>query len=243
MKPPLTKTSQRQKPATPAAPAKIRGRFRLVVIDDNPLCRMGLRQLLREDARFDHVGEASGGEAGLRLIIDHRPHVAIVDSALADMDALEFAATLKTKYKQTNLVILAQQKDEKHFNRAISLGIKGYVLKKSAVNEILDCISAAARGEPYVCSSLTDFLLRRGSSAESLRRQTPGLSLLSAAERRILARIALGKTSREIATEFGISPRTVDSHRSHICEKLKLIGKNRLLHFALEHRDSFGPLE
>lgn len=199
--------------------------------------------MLREDGRFDLLAEAAGGEAGLRLIFEYRPHVAIVDSALADMDALELAATLKAKNKLTNLVILAQQKDEKHFNRAISLGVKGYMLKKGAEHEMLDCIRAVARGEPYVCSSLTDFLLRRGSRAESLGRQTPGLALLSASERRILARIAQGKTSREIAAEFGISPRTVDSHRSHICEKLNLIGKNRLLQFALEHRDAFGPLE
>jgi DNA-binding CsgD family transcriptional regulator len=85
--------------------------------------------------------------------------------------------------------------------------------------------------------------LKRRSKIESLSRRKPGLSYLTAAERRILKRIAQGKTSREIAAECSISPRTVDSHRAHICEKLGLTGSNRLLQFALEHRDALGHLE
>jgi DNA-binding NarL/FixJ family response regulator len=238
-----TKRSQRHKSATPVASAKARGRFRVVVVDQNPLCRRGLRELLCENGRFNLLGEAPDGDSGLKLVLEQRPHVVVLDSSLPDADALELAATLKAKHKAINLVVLAQGKDEKHFNRAISLGVTGYILKKNAAGEILDCIATVARGEPYVCTALTDFLLRRGSRTESLGQQTPGLGLLTNAERRILGRVAQGKTSREIAAEFSISPRTVDSHRSHICEKLDLSGKNRLVHFALEHRDAFGVLQ
>ncbi len=242
MKLSATKHLQRQRAAS--APAvKTRRKFRVVIVDENALCRRGLREILREDGRFEVIAEAHNGEDGLEAILEHKPDVAVLDIALPGISGLEVAALLKVKDGATNLVILAQQKDEKLFNRAISLGVKGYVLKKNAGNEILDCIATVARGEPYVSSVLTDFLLRRGSRVESLGRRKPGIRQLTATERRILNRIAQGKTSREIAKEYGISPRTVDSHRAHICEKLNLRGRNRLIHFALEHRDPLSHLD
>src|SRR3974390_2721506 len=99
------------------------------------------------------------------------------------------------------------------------------------------------RGESYVSPSLTGFLLRRRSRAELLAQKRPGLEDLTVAERRILKRIADGKTTKEIATEFFISPRTVESHRANICEKLSLTGTNRLLQFALQNRDALSHLD
>lgn len=221
----------------------MRRKFRVVIVDENPLCRRGLRELLQEDERFEVVAEADHGESGLKAILEQKPHVAVLDSNLPGLGGLEVAALLKVKDGAIHPVILAQQKDEKHFNRAINLGIKGYVLRKNAAKEIVDCIAEVACGEAYISSMLTDFLLRRGRRAESLERRKPGLSRLTDAERRVLNRIAQGKTSKEIAAEWNISPRTVDSHRSHICEKLTLSGKNRLLQFALEHRDAFRHLD
>lgn len=212
-------------------------------MDENPLCRRGLRELLRMDERFEVVAEADNGEAGLKTILEKKPDVAVLDSNLPGIGGLEVAALLKAKDSGIHPVILSQQKDEQHLNRAINLGIKGYVLRKNAEKEIVDCIATVARDEAYICSMLTDFLLRRGRRTESLERRKPGLSRLTEAERRILNRIAQGKTSKEIAAEWNISPRTVDSHRSHICEKLNLSGKNRLLQFALEHRNAFGHLD
>jgi DNA-binding NarL/FixJ family response regulator len=209
-------------------------------LDENPLCRRGLRELLREDERFDVVAEATQGNAGLKTIFEHEPDVAVIDANLAGLNGLELTALLHAKDLKVNIVILGQEKDEKLFNQAISLGVKGYVLKKTAEREILDCIATVARGEAYISSALTDFLLRRAGRTESLEGHKPGLTQLTATERRVLNRIAHGKTSREIAAECGISPRTVDSHRSHICEKLDISGRNRLIHFAIEHRDALS---
>lgn len=214
-----------------------------MIVDENPLCRRGLRGLLEEDERFEVVAESDHGEAGLKAILEQKPEVAVLDSNLPGIGGLEVAALMKVKDGAIHPVILAEQKDERHFNRAINLGIKGYVLRKNAAKEIVDCIAEVAHGEAYISSTLTDFLLRRGRRTESLERRKPGLSRLTDAERRVLNRIAQGKTSKEIAAEWNISPRTVDSHRSHICEKLSLSGKNRLLQFALEHRDAFRHLD
>lgn len=233
----------KQKSAAPTASTRGHGKFRVVIADENPLCRRGLHGLLHEDGRFDIVAESCTGEGALKAILEHKPDVAVLDATLPDISGLEVAALLKAKNRLTSLVVLALQKDEKLFNQSISLGIKGFVLKKNSASEILDCIAAVAAGEVYVSSVLTDFLLRRRNNVEVLSRRKPGLGNLTIAERRILKRIAQGKTSREIAVECGVSPRTVDSHRAHICEKLGLHGSNRLLQFALEHRDALSHLD
>jgi DNA-binding NarL/FixJ family response regulator len=214
----------------------------VVIADENTLCRKGLGELLREDGRFDVLAEVAHGEAALKAVRDQKPEVAVLDAALPGISGLDVAALLEGNGCETNLVIFAMQKDEKLFNRAISLGIRGFVLKKQPETEILGCITAVAAGEAYVSPLLTDFLLRRRSRTESLGRRQPGLSQLTKSERRVLKGIALGKTSREMATEFCVSSRTVESHRAHIREKLGLRGSNRLLQFALEHRDALSHL-
>jgi DNA-binding NarL/FixJ family response regulator len=218
-------------------------KFRVIIADESPLCLMGLRVFLDEDERFEIIAEAENGEEALQAILEHQPDVAVLDGSLPGISGFEVAGLLKARDCAVNLVIFAAQKDEQLFNQAISLGIRGYLLKRNSAAEVLNCVAAVASGEAYVSPLLTDFLLRRRSRADALGRQQPGLGQLTITERRILQRIALGRTSRQIAMECGISPRTVDSHRAHICEKLGLSGSNRLLQFALEHRDALTLLD
>jgi DNA-binding NarL/FixJ family response regulator len=219
------------------------GSITVVIVDDHPLFRQGMRQAVQEDSRFELLGESDNGPAALELIQKLRPDVAVLDVNLPGMSGLEVAAQLHAKKSKTDLVVLTMLKDEPAFNKALNLGIKGYVLKDSAANEILNCIASVASGEAYVSPLLTDFLLRRRNRAETLSSHQPGLDDLTVAERRILKRIALGQTTKEIAAELFVSPRTVESHRANICNKLKLTGANRLLQFALENRDSLSHLD
>lgn len=213
-----------------------------MIVDDHPLFRQGLRQVIVSDDRFELVGEADNGQAALQLVQDTKPDVAVLDVNLPRMSGLEVAKALRGRKLRVGLVVLTMLKDEEVFNQAINLGIQGYVLKENAAGEILDCIASVAAGDPYVSPSLTSYLLRRRNRAETLARHTPGLDDLTTAERRILKAIAQKKTSREIASEFFISLRTVESHRSNICAKLALKGPNVLLQFALEHRDSLNQM-
>ena len=213
-----------------------------MIVDDHPLFRQGLRQAIGGDSRFEVVGKADNGQTALDRIIELHPDVVVLDVNLPKLTGLEVAATLRSKKLRVSIVILTMLKDEQAFNKALNLGIHGYVLKENAAEEILNCIAAVSRNEAYVSPSLTDFLLRRRSRADSLASHKPGLDDLTVAEKRILKRVALGKTTKEIAAELFISPRTVESHRANICEKLELIGANRLLQFALENRDALNQL-
>lgn len=217
-------------------------RIKVVIVDDHPLFREGLRQVIASDSRFELVGEAEDGEAALSLIARVKPDVAVLDVGLPRLSGLEVAERLRGGKNHTGLVVLTMLKDEHAFNQAMNLAVKGYVLKENAAGEILNCIASVAAGEPYVSPSLTAFLLRRRSRAESLATRTPKIEDLTTAERRILKAIAQKRTTKEIAAELFISPRTVESHRANISTKLQLKGPNSLLQFAVEHRDELNQL-
>ena len=211
---------------------------KIVIVDDHPLFRSGLRQVVENDPTLMLVGEASDGESALKLILEKQPDVAVLDVNLPDVNGFEIARRLQGKRLPTRIIILTMHKDEETCNRALDIGAKGFVLKENAVEEILKAIAAVAAGEHYLSSSISGYLIRRRSRAEALANQKPGLDDLTKAERRILKLIAEKKTSREIAAELFISPRTVEAHRANICTKLALSGSHSLLQFALENRSA-----
>ena len=210
-------------------------RVKVLIVDDHPLFRSGLRQILDANPHFDVVAETGNGKAALQLIGEMKPDIAILDVNLPEITGLEIAQTLLQKKSATQVIILTMHKEESLLNRALDLGVKGFVLKDNAVENIIDALEAVARGEHYLSPSISGFLVQRRSRAESLLAKKPGLEDLTKAERRVLKLVADKKTSREIGKELFISPRTVEAHRANICSKLGLQGSHSLLQFALEH--------
>lgn len=214
------------------------GRIKVLIVDDHPLFRQGLRQLVESDSRFELTGEAGDGPAALELIRQRKPDVAVLDVNLPGLSGLEVARQLQAGKNSTRVVILTMFKEEETFNRALDLGVLGFVLKENAVQDILNSLVAVARGEHYLSPTISSYLVRRRGRAEALADRRPGLDDLTKAERRILKLIAEKKTSRTIATELFVSPRTIEAHRANICAKLGLHGSHSLIQFALEHRSS-----
>ena len=214
------------------------GRTKVLIVDDHPLFRSGLRQVIESDARFDLVGEAGDGEVALKFILEKKPDVAVLDVNLPRLTGLEIARKLQGKKISTRLIILTMHKEEDMINRALDSGVNGFVLKENAAADILDAIETVAGGGHYLSPSVSGFLVKRRNRAESLAAQKPGLDDLTKAERRILKLVAEKKTSKEIAAELFISPRTVEAHRANISTKLELQGAHSLLQFALENRSS-----
>ncbi len=214
------------------------GRIKVLIVDDHPLFRNGLRSVIAASARFDLIGEAADGEAALKFILEKKPDVAVLDVNLPGLTGLEVARKLQGKKISTRLIILTMHKEEEMINRALDFGVNGFVLKENAVEDILEAIVTVAKGESYLSPSVSGFLIRRRHRAEALAAKKPGLEDLTRAERRILKLVADKKTSKEIAAELFISPRTVEAHRANICVKLELTGSNSLLQFALENRSS-----
>jgi DNA-binding NarL/FixJ family response regulator len=211
-------------------------RIKVVIVDDHPLIRRGLREVVEADARFDLIAEAGDGNAALQLIQEQKPDVAVLDVELPGLSGLEIAQKLQGKRLPTRIIILTMFKDEAIFNRAMDFGVKGFMLKENAEADILNGIAAVARGEHYLSPAISGYLVRRSDRSDALAASKPGLDDLTKAERRILKLIGEKKTSREIATELFISTRTVEAHRANISAKLELSGSHSLLLFAIENR-------
>lgn len=212
--------------------------IRVVIADDHPVVRAGIRQVLAADPRFEVVGEASNALETVKCVRDLRPAVIVLDLELGETHGLEIAKQLQTMGLQIPVVILTMHRRESYFNEALELGVSAFVLKENAVTEVIDAVAAAARGETWFSPSLSEFWAKRSRQRSSLLRNTPGLADLTATERKVVRAIADNRTTREIAESMGVSPLTVETHRRNICRKLQLSGAHPLLDFALRHRGS-----
>lgn len=209
----------------------------ILIADDHPVFRSGLRMVIAADPGFTVVGEAGDGMVALDAIRTLRPDIAILDINMPHMNGLDVARHVSEEKLPVDVVILTMHNAEDIFTRALDLGVKGYVLKESAVSDIMTGVRAVAEGKYFVSPQLTDFLLSRNERARALFKRLPSLDDLTPSERRILRLISEDKTSREIAGELHISPKTVENHRANISAKLNLRGNYSLWKFALQNRE------
>ncbi len=209
----------------------------IVIADDHPIFLRGLRQIIEARENLEIIGEAGDGSSALTLIEDKEPDIAILDVNMPGMDGLVVAARIQKKNLPVRVIVLTMYGQEDIFRQALDFGVMGYVLKASAATDIVGCIQSVASGKRFVSPELSDYLIRTAEQfGEGMDRKLR-LSELSPTQRKILHLIAGNKTTAEIADELCISPKTVENHRSHICEKLDLHGPNALLRFVLEHKD------
>jgi DNA-binding NarL/FixJ family response regulator len=152
------------------------------------------------------------------------------------MDGLEVARKLHQEANPTELIFLTMFKDPAYFNAALDLGVRGYLIKDSAVPDLLLCLRAVTDGQYYISPAISHFLIERNRKLESLALSVPFQERLTPAERAVLKMLAENRTSKEIADRLFVSARTVENHRMHICQKLEIKGHNKLLQFALENK-------
>jgi len=216
--------------------------IRIVVADDHPIVRQGLRQSMEAERGLKVVAEATDGQTALDQIKSLKPHVAVLDIDMPGLDGFGVLRALRSEKIEVDVVFLTIHRDEDFLNEAINLGAKGYVLKESALTDIVNCVKLVASGQHYVSPALTGLLLNRQNRTALLSQRKPGLKDLSPTERRVLKLIAEYKSSREIADQLFISHRTVETHRTNICNKLEIHGNHALMKFALAHKSELSDL-
>ncbi len=215
----------------------MRDRPTVVIADDHPLFRSGLKQLIENECGFDLKYDATDGEEALGVICREVPDIAILDIDMPEVTGLEVARVIRNRGLATEIIFLTMYKEEDVFNKAMETGARGYVLKESAAIEIVSAIRTVAQGKYYVSPSISEYLVRRaGYPATSSKRCS--VVGLTPAERRVLALIAEHRTNNEIADELKISPKTVARHRENVANKLNIHGSHMLLKFALENKEN-----
>jgi DNA-binding NarL/FixJ family response regulator len=210
--------------------------IRIVIAEDHPFFRDGLRAALEQAVSCRVVGEATDGAMALELVQSLQPDVAILDIGLPHMDGVAVVRSIRAQRLPVEVVFLTVRDDEEMYEEALELGVKGYLLKDCTASELVRCVRAVSCGQHCTTPPMTSYLVGRTHRIERFAEKVPGLSLLTPHERAILRRIALEKTSKEIAQEMGLAPKTIDTHRSNICGKLKIHGKHVLSRFAVRHR-------
>lgn len=209
----------------------------VVIADDHPMYRDGVRQALEREPSIRLIGEAGDGERALGLLTELSPMAAVLDMNMPKMTGLQVAKEHKKRNGTTEFVFLTMFDDEEILNEAMDIGVRGYILKDSASVEIASAVRAVVGGKHYVSPTLSGKLVARKSQQATFEAAHGGLQLLTDTERKILALIAESKTSKEIGELLFLGQKTVENYRYKMCEKLGLSGAYSLLKFALENKD------
>jgi two-component system response regulator NreC len=201
---------------------------RIVLADDHPVVRRGLRLLLDDEADFEVVAEAGDVEEARRFVRGHHPSVLVLDLNMPGESSLTAIPALRAEFPETRIVVLTMQPEPAFAREALAAGATGYVLKQAADTELVEAVRLAASGESYLNPRL---------GARIAVEPPPGPpDDLSEREVDVLRLIALGHTNAEIGHQLFISVRTVETHRSHIQQKLLLSSRAELVRYALDHR-------
>ena len=208
----------------------------ILLADDHPVVRRGLKVALEEDVRLRVVAEASNGEDALRLIQEIKPDVAFLDIDMPGANGLHIARQVSAERSLTHIIFLTLHADQDLMRAAMEVGGRGYLLKGSEIDEVSVAVHAVCAGRTYIGSSMAAVLLNQSSPSGA----GPALdtTILTPTEKKILRLIADGLSSKEIGEQVSIHYRTVENHRTNICRKLNIEGANALARFALQHRAS-----
>ncbi|MDQ7849574.1 MAG: response regulator transcription factor [Armatimonadota bacterium] len=208
-------------------------KIRVVIADDHAVVREGVKMILSREPDIEIVGEAGNGREALDLVAKTRPHVVVMDISMPEMGGVEATRRVKEAYPKVNVLALTMHEDESYVFQLLKAGASGYVLKRGAAQDLVQAIRSAARGEAFLYPSvarsvLADYLKRVEAGEE--RHRFDGLT---EREREILALIAEGLSNQEIAQKLFISIKTVQTHRTHIMEKLDLHNRAQLVRYAI----------
>ena len=204
----------------------------IIIADDHPIVRQGLRQAIEREAQYKIIAEAGDGQTAVELVKDLQPAIVILDVDMPKMDGFSAAREISKQNPATKIIFLTFHGEEDYLNAALEAGASGYLLKDGAINEVITCLEAVAEGKNYITPTLTNYLVNRVRRPK----EPSGIEALTPTERQILKLLAEYKTSKEIARELFISPHTVNTHRANIALKLDLHGSHALMKFALDHK-------
>jgi len=202
--------------------------IRVIIADDHLIFRQGLLALLASQEEIEVVGEANSGQEALRIIMQTKPEVAILDISIPAPDGIEVARLVKKNRFLTRIILLTMHKEPWYVEKALRAGVDGYVIKDNAFEDLIEAIKTVNLGEKYISLKVAEKLQQR----QKLKGEIS--SLLTQREREVLKLIATGLTNKQIAKRLSLSVKTIDTHRTNIMQKLNVHTTAELVRFALE---------
>ena len=209
-------------------------KLKIVIIDDHPLFREGIKTIIARDRRFEVVDEAGNGREGLEKAVNLKPDVAVVDISLPDTTGLEVARKIRLQCPHTRVMILSMHSKIDYIVEAFQAGATGYVVKESATERLVQALGSVAAGEYYLDSSISQEVVAKlmQSPVKEAKVSDSGYGKLSSREQQIMRLLAEGVTKSEIADQLCISIKTVENHRTNIMRKLDIHNSMELVRYA-----------
>ena len=208
-------------------------KLRILLADDHIVMRTGLRALLERQPNLEVVGESENGRETVALAASLKPDVVVMDVGMPVLSGIEATQTIVTQNPTVAVVILSMHADESYVMRALKAGARGYLLKDSAAADLIGAIQAISQGKSFFSPKVSRILAEDYVRVLKQKGAVDTYDLLTSREREILQLLAEGKTNKEVATALTISPYTVETHRSHILQKLNLHNSAELVLYAV----------
>jgi two-component system, NarL family, response regulator NreC len=208
-------------------------KVRILLADDHTVMRAGLRALLERQPNLEVVGEAGDGRQTVELASSHVPDVVVMDIAMPNLNGVEATRRMVSKQPTISVVILSMYSDESYVMRALEAGARAYLLKDSAVTDLIRAIEAVSQGKSFFSPKISRILAEEYVHALKQKGVADSYELLTTREREILQLLAEGKTNKEVATLLNISVYTAETHRGNILQKLNLHSSAELVLYAV----------
>jgi len=206
--------------------------IKIVLADDHTIVRQGLRSILEQQAGINVVAEAQNGREAVRLTEQLRPDVVVMDFSMPDLNGLEATRQIKQRVPDTRVLILTRHADQEHVKSILKAGASGYLVKKSAVEELVIAIQAVHRGDSYLDPSISKMIIKESLNPAAGEKKSREVKLTSR-QYEVLQLIAEGHPNREIASRLNISVKTVENHRANIMRSLDLRSTADLIQYAI----------
>jgi DNA-binding NarL/FixJ family response regulator len=210
--------------------------IRVLLADDHGLLRKGVRSVLTQDADVTIVGEAGDGGEAVRLAEELAPDVVVMDVAMPGLNGLDAAALMTRRSKRLGVIVLTMYSDEEYLVRAVSAGVRGYLLKDSAEPDLIRAVKAVAAGRTFFGAAIANMLIDDYVARVQRSEIRDSYELLSDREKQVLQLLAEGKTNKDVATILSLGLSTVESHRLNLMRKLDLHNTAELVLYAVRKK-------
>ncbi len=207
--------------------------YRILIADDHDIIREGIKNILRKYSEYEIVGEASDGEEALERTIELKPDILLLDITMPKKSGLDILEQIRHGSKNTKILIISVHKANAYIMRALKSGVKGYLNKENAADDLIPALRKIAAGQVYLSDDVSSYLLEKASKgAQEFERE----KILSEREEEVLRLVAEGKTAKEIAEALFISDRTVENYKNNILKKLGLHKTSDLIKYAIKNK-------
>jgi DNA-binding NarL/FixJ family response regulator len=207
--------------------------IRVLIVDDHPLVRGGLRSLLEKKGEFQVIAEGANGYEAIELATLHSPDVILLDVAMPRLNGTDAAQYIREKVPRAGIIMISMHADESYILRALKSGARGYLLKASPESEVLDAVRAVAGGHAYFSPVITRILVEEYVGEMRRRGVEDSYDLLTLREKEILQLLVAGRTNRDVADQLNVSIATIETHRNNIFQKLHVHNLPELILYAV----------